>query len=84
MNTQEMGGQKALTFPEMTGAKDNEEVWFSFIVFDSKQHRDEVNAKVMQDMSEMMKDQKDFTMPFELNRMAYGGFTAEVETTTEA
>lgn len=75
----DMGGEKARAFPEMAGAKSEETVWFSFIVFKSKEHRDEVNAKMMEEMSEKYKDQKDFTMPFDMKRMAYGGFQVEVE-----
>jgi uncharacterized protein YbaA (DUF1428 family) len=41
---QEMGGEKARAFPEMNGATSGDTVWFSFIVFKSKEHRDEVNA----------------------------------------
>lgn len=77
--TQEMGGQKAREFTDMAGAKDDETVWFSFIIFKSKEHRDEVNKKVMAEMDEQMKDFKDMQMPFDANRMAYGGFQVEVE-----
>ncbi len=73
----EMGDEKARAFPEMAGANNNETVWFSFIIFKSKAHRDEVNAKVMAEMS--AKDATDFKMPFEMKKMAYGGFQAEVE-----
>lgn len=76
---QEMGGEKARAFTEMAGAKSEETVWFSFIIFKSKEHRDEVNAKVMAEMSEQMKDQKDMQMPFDMKRMSYGGFQVEVE-----
>lgn len=76
---QEMGGQKARAFTEMASAKADETVWFSFIIFKSKEHRDEVNAKVMAEMDEQMKDQKDMTVPFDMKRMAYGGFEVEVE-----
>lgn len=76
---QEMGGAKARAFAEMAGASNDDDVWFSFIIFESKAHRDEVNAKVMAEMSEQMKDQKDMQMPFDMKRMAYGGFHAEVE-----
>jgi uncharacterized protein YbaA (DUF1428 family) len=79
MKQHEMGDEKTRNFTEMTGANNNEDVWFSFIVFKSKEHRDEVNAKVMADMSESMKDQKDMQMPFEMNKMAYGGFQSEIE-----
>ncbi len=77
--TKEMGGEKAREFPEMAGANSNETVWFSFIVFKSKEHRDEVNAKVMAQMNEEMKDGEDMEMPFTMKQMAYGGFQVEVE-----
>ncbi len=76
---QEMGGEKARAFPEMTGATSEDTVWFSFIVFKSKEHRDEVNAKVMEEMGKQMEEGKDMTMPFDMKKMAYGGFQAEVE-----
>lgn len=76
---QEMGGMKARAFTEMAGSNDDETVWFSFIVFESKEHRDEVNAKVMEEMSKQMEGGKDMAMPFDMKRMAYGGFQVEVE-----
>ena len=75
----EMGGEKARAFPEMTGATNEDAVWFSFIIFKSKEHRDEVNAKVMEEMSKKMEENKDMSMPFDMKRMAYGGFQVEVE-----
>ena len=74
-----MDGMKPLAFTKMTKAKPNETVWFSFVVYKSKKHRDEVNKKVMDEMSEKYKDQKDTQMPFDMKRMAYGGFSVEVE-----
>jgi len=76
---QEMGGEKARAFPEMTGATSEDTVWFSFIVFKSKEHRDEVNAKVIEEMSKKMEGNKDMSVPFDMKRMAYGGFQVEVE-----
>jgi len=76
---QEMGGMKARAFPEMAGAKDDEQVWFSFIVFKDKAHRDEINAKVMEEMNKQMEGNKDMSMPFDMKQMAYGGFQVEVE-----
>lgn len=76
---QEMGGQKARAFTDVAGASNDETVWFSFIIFKSKEHRDEVNAKVMAEMDEQMKDQQDMQIPFDMKRMAYGGFQVEVE-----
>ena len=76
---QEMGGEKARAFPEMAGAKENQTVWFSFIIFKSKEHRDEVNAKVMKEMGEAAEEYKNTPMPFDMKQMAYGGFQVEVE-----
>lgn len=73
-----MGGMKPRTFIQVAGAKSNETVWFSFIVFKSKKHRDAVNAKVMQDP--LMNDPawKDKPMPVDVKRFSYGGFSVEV------
>jgi len=79
LSSQEMGGMKTLAFPELAKVSPDETVWFSFIIYKSRQHRDEVNKKVMDEMSEKHKDHKDFSMPFDMKRMAYGGFSAEVE-----
>lgn len=76
---QEMGGEKARAFTEMAGAESGETVWFSFIIFESKEHRDQVNAKVMEEMGKQMEEGKEMSMPFEMKRMAYGGFQVEVE-----
>lgn len=76
---QEMGGMKARAFPEMAGATSEDTVWFSFIVFKSKEHRDEVNAKVMEEMSKQSEGGKEMSMPFDMKKMAYGGFQVEVE-----
>lgn len=80
MARQDMGGEKTRAFTEMAGAKDGETVWFSFIVFKSKEHRDEVNAKVIEEMQQdQAQDHEDEQMPFDMKRMAYGGFEAIVK-----
>lgn len=79
LTPQQMGPDKSRDFPEMAGASTDENVWFSFIVFESKEHRDEVNEKVMAEMDETYADQTDFVMPMDPTRMAYGGFEAVVE-----
>ncbi len=78
LSPMEMGDSKTRTFTEMAGATEHDSVWFSFIVFKSKKHRDEVNAKVHEEMSQLG-DMTDFAMPFDMSKMAYGGFLAEVE-----
>lgn len=79
LKPQEMGPEKSRTFVEMTGAGSNDDVWFSLIVFESKEHRDEVNKKVMAEMDETYADQTDFAMPFSMSQLAYGGFEVQVE-----
>lgn len=77
--TVEMGGDKARTFPEMTGAKPDENVWFSFIVYESKEEKERITELVNQEMGEKYAETTDFVMPFDPNRMAQGGFVVEVE-----
>jgi len=72
----EMAG---ITFPDMVKIGPGETVVFSFIVFKSRAHRDEVNAKVMQDPFMDDPAYKDKPMPFDLKRMAYGGFKVIAE-----
>lgn len=79
LKQQEMGPDKSRSFSEMAGAEGGDDVWFSFIVFESKEHRDEVNKKVMEEMAEAYKEQSDFASPFEMSQMAYGGFEVLVE-----
>ena len=72
---------KRVTFPQIAGTKPGETVVFSYILFNSRQHRDEVNAKVMKEMeAEMNKpENKDIPMPFDMKRVVYGGFEVIVE-----
>ena len=60
-------------FPKAARMKSGETVVFSWIVYKSKAHRDRVNAKVMKDprLSAMMTPD---AMPFDMKRMASGGF----------
>ena len=69
-----------LSFTKLTGAKPNETVWFSYITFKSKAHRDQVNKKVDAYMGKKYANAKpeDMVMPFDVRRMAYGGFSVEV------
>ena len=74
------GMPMGLSFTKLAKARANETVWFSFITFKNKKHRDMVNKKVMAAMSKQYADvdPKDFKMPFDVRRMAYGGFAVEV------
>ncbi len=64
-------------FPRGIQAKRGETVFFSFIVFKSRAHRDRVNAKVMKDQRMADMDMK--SMPFDPKRMLYGGFKVLVD-----
>ncbi len=70
-------GFKPLTFPDIAKPKKGEVVWFSFIVFKNKAHRNTVNKKVMKYFAKEF-DEKDFKMPNDPKKMAYGGFKAVV------
>ena len=73
----DMGGMPTPTFPQLAETGDDESVVFSFVVFESREHRDEVNAKVMEDPA-MDPDLFDEEMPNDPGRMAYGGFRSIV------
>ena len=67
-----------VSFTRQIKLKPGELVVFSWIVYKSRAHRDRVNAKVMKDprLATMM-DPK--SMPFDIKRMAYGGFKIIVD-----
>ncbi|MEJ0002116.1 MAG: DUF1428 domain-containing protein [bacterium] len=65
-------------FPKMVKLKKGETVWFSFITYKSRKHRDEVNKKVMSDPAMNDPKWKDMPMPFDMKRFAYGGFEVVV------
>ena len=67
-------GQPTLTFPKLTKQKKGETVWFSYIVYKNRAHRDAVNKKVMAYFDKKYADQKHQDMPFDMKRMSYGGF----------
>jgi alkaline phosphatase len=64
-------------FIKLAKLKPDETVVFSWIVYRSKAHRDQVNKKVMSDPS--MNDFDPKTMPFDMKRFATGGFKVIVE-----
>ncbi|MHB1330822.1 MAG: DUF1428 domain-containing protein [Minisyncoccota bacterium] len=76
--TPESHGDQMSSFPKLTKQKPEETVWFSFITFKSKAHRNQVNKKVMKEMDEKYADAKNFSMPFDTKRMSYGGFKVVV------
>jgi len=67
-----------LPFPTLAGAKADETVIFAYIVYESREHRDAVNAKVM--AVPRIHESFDPENPaFDCKRMAYGGFRTIVE-----
>jgi len=64
-----------LPFEKLARLKAGEVPVFSWIVYKSRSHRDKVNAKVMKDS----RLQLDGEMPFDVKRMAYGGFKVLVD-----
>jgi uncharacterized protein YbaA (DUF1428 family) len=66
------------SFPQGVTLRSGEEVWFSWIVYRSRQDRDRVNARAMKDPRlAKMRDLK--AMPFDSKRMVYGGFRMLVD-----
>ena len=63
-------------FPRFARAKAGEVVFFSYIVYRSRAHRDAVNKRVMKD-PRMTGQPPD--MPFDGKRMAYSGFKVFVQ-----
>lgn len=69
--------KKIKSFPQQMRLKRGETVVFSWIVYKSRKHRDQVNAKVMKDkrLASMMVGK----VPFDFKRMVYGGFKLVVD-----
>jgi uncharacterized protein YbaA (DUF1428 family) len=69
---------KVTSFPLSVQLQEDETVVFSWIVYESRAKRDEINDKVMQDprMKDFMDPQ---TMPFDGKRMIWGGFEMLVD-----
>ena len=68
---------KTTSFPQAVKLKKDEVVWFSYIVYRNRKHRDRVMAAAMKDkrMKPLM-DPKNF--PFDGKRIIFGGFKVEV------
>jgi uncharacterized protein YbaA (DUF1428 family) len=76
----DLDAENMVSFTKSAGASDDETVIFAFIVYESKEERDRINALVMADerMKEIMKSGGK-EEPFDYTRMSYGGFRAIVE-----
>ncbi len=66
------------SFPRSVQVEQGETVVFAWILFESREHRDRVNAEVMKDtrFQEMMTPE---AMPVDGKRMIFGGFSVAVE-----
>ncbi len=62
-----------VSFTKLAKTKPSEAVVFSYIVYKSRAHRDKVLAKVMAD-KRLTGPGMPKEMPFDMKRMAYGGF----------
>jgi|SRR5262245_21601193 len=69
---------KLTSFPQSVRLRPGEVVWFSWIVFRSRRHRDRVNARVMKD-PRLAGNMDPTKMPFDAKRMVYGGFEVMVD-----
>jgi uncharacterized protein YbaA (DUF1428 family) len=63
---------KVTSFPQAVKLEDDEVVVVSWIVYESREQRDRVNAAVMDDPR--IKDMEPKSMPFDGMRMFWGGF----------
>lgn len=72
-----MGMPAPLSFVKLAKTKQGETVWFSFITYKSRTHRDQVNKKVM-DYFAKKYGKQEMKMPFDMKRFAYGGFKVMV------
>jgi uncharacterized protein YbaA (DUF1428 family) len=65
------------SFPQSVQLRPDETVIFAWIVYESREHRDRVNALAMADPRLAGMDPS--TMPFDAKRMFWGGFEVLVE-----
>jgi len=65
-------------FTQIMEAESTDVIIFAYVVFKSREHRDEVNAKVMSDPA-MTECGDPNNMPFDCTQMVYGGFKTIVE-----
>ena len=79
---EKMEGMESCPFPQLVNLKDDETVWFSYIEYSSKEHRDEVNQKVMAHWDQKWKEDpesmKDWGDIIDMKRFSTGGFSIEV------
>lgn len=65
------------SFPQAVKLKPGEVVWFSWVVYRSRRHRDKVLEKVLKDPR--MAGMGPSDVPFDPKRLIYGGFEVAVD-----
>jgi uncharacterized protein YbaA (DUF1428 family) len=75
---EDLNVKMGLPFPRGIKARPGETVVFSYIVYKSRAHRDQVNARIMKDprIAALCDPNR---MPFDAERMLYGGFKTIAE-----
>lgn len=68
---------KLTSFPQAVQLRDDEVVVFSWILYESRDQRDTINAKAMEDPRIKRMDSQ--SMPFDASRMFWGGFSTIVK-----
>jgi uncharacterized protein YbaA (DUF1428 family) len=74
----DLGPGVGLPFPKLAKTRKGETVVFSWILYKSRKHRDQANAKIMKD-PRMLKIMNAKSMPFDMKRMTMGGFEVIVD-----
>jgi len=69
----DLAGENVKTFLELTGAAPDETVIFAWVMYESREHRDACNEKIMADprLEGMYVPEQ---LPFDNKRMSFGGF----------
>ena len=69
--------KELVAFPQLAQAGPDETVVFAWVVFESREHRDQANAKIAADprLGALLGDNP----PFDIRRIAYGGFKVLVQ-----
>jgi uncharacterized protein YbaA (DUF1428 family) len=74
----DVAAKGSVTFARAVKLKKGEVVFFSYIVYRSRKHRDSVNKKIMKD-PRILAMMDPANNPFDMRRMLYGGFKGFVE-----
>ena len=72
-----MGEFSLRQFPQIMSTSEDEVVWFSYIEYETKDERDRINAEVAKEMAQKHEENPE-EMPFDMSKMAFGGFHARV------